>query len=57
MSEKTYEPGTMAECLVQAPFAGQLLLTVEDDRVRESKVVEMASSPAKVEVFVPTSLR
>ncbi|MBK8267583.1 MAG: hypothetical protein IPK83_04475 [Planctomycetes bacterium] len=57
LSGKACEPGTLAECLVQAPFAGQLLLTVEDDRVREYKVVEISSSPATVEIFVPTTLR
>lgn len=57
LTGKSLEPGMMAECIIQAPFAGYLLLAVEDDRVRSSKVIEIQKSPTAAEIAIPEGLR
>ena len=47
-----YRPGETALLQVRAPFAGPALLTVETDRVRESRVVLLEKNTAELEVPV-----
>lgn len=47
-----YAPGETARLQVRAPFAGRALLTVETDRIREARVVELEKNTAEIEVAV-----
>lgn len=50
--QERYAPGETARLQVRAPFAGRALLTVETDRVREARVVELDKNTAEIEVAV-----
>ena len=47
-----YRPGDVARLQVRAPFAGRALLTLETDRVKDVRVVELAKNTAEFEVAV-----
>jgi len=47
-----YRPGETARLQVRAPFAGEALLTVERDRVLESRVVMLEKNTAEIEIPV-----
>lgn len=50
-------PGQPAECVIQTPFAGNLLVTIEDEWVRHSMVIDVRQSPVIVELQAPPDLR
>ncbi|HOW98340.1 MAG TPA: MG2 domain-containing protein [Kiritimatiellia bacterium] len=45
-----YAPGESARVTIQAPFAGTALLTVENDRILDRRVVRMTNSSELVEI-------
>ncbi|MBP7829761.1 MAG: hypothetical protein KA248_07570 [Kiritimatiellae bacterium] len=45
-----YAPGDSARVMLQAPFAGTALLTVENDRILDRRVVRMTNSSELVEI-------
>ena len=45
-----YAPGDSARVMIQAPFAGTALLTVENDRILDRRVVRMTNSSELVEI-------
>lgn len=45
-----YAPGDRAKLSIQAPFAGQALLTVETDRVLERRRIELGQNTREVEI-------
>lgn len=47
---EAYAPGESALVMIQAPFAGTALLTVENDRVQERRVVRMTNQSELVEI-------
>ncbi len=47
-----YRPGDTARLQVRAPYSGRALLTVETDRVRECRVVNLEKNTAELEVAV-----
>src|SRR5207237_1050857 len=47
---RTFKVGERAQVLVKSPFAGRLLLTVETDRVLETRVLEMPASHVTVPI-------
>lgn len=52
-----YRPGETALVLVETPFSGRLLLTLESNRVLWSQVVELKDASKQVVVPIPGSLR
>ncbi len=50
--KEKYAAGEVARLQVRAPFPGPALLTVETDRVREARVVELEKNTAEFEVAV-----
>ncbi len=54
-NKERYRPGETALLQVRAPFAGPALLTVETDRVRETRVVTLEKNTAELEVPVEAS--
>ncbi len=50
-----YRPGDTARLQVRAPFAGQALLTIETDRVREARVVTLEKNTAELDIAVEES--
>lgn len=50
--KERYRPGETARLQVRAPFAGEALLTVETDRVRDVRVVTLEKNTAELEVPV-----
>lgn len=57
LDKETYAPGSTAKVLVKSPFPGTLLVTLETDRVIESRVLELASASAELELPVSETLR
>ena len=57
LDRKSYAPGGSAKVLVRAPFSGQLLLTLETDRLLETRVVEMTGRQLELDLPVPPDLR
>ena len=53
----TVAPGGSVSVAVNAPFPGEALLTVESDRVLESRVVRLEKTSAQIHVTVPESAR
>jgi hypothetical protein len=49
--------GQAARVLVRSPFAGRLLLTVETDRVVETRVVDMPASSVELSIAITEALR
>ena len=47
-----YKTGEQAEFQVRTPFAGKMLVTVEDNSVRWMKTIDVAGNTAKIEVPV-----
>ncbi|WP_432737932.1 alpha-2-macroglobulin family protein [Maridesulfovibrio sp. FT414] len=47
-----YKPGDMAKFQVRTPFAGRMLVTVEDNSVRWMKTVDVEGNTASIEVPV-----
>lgn len=47
-----YRPGDTARLQVRAPFSGRALVTLETDRVNETRVLEIESNTAEIEVAV-----
>jgi hypothetical protein len=52
LDRKVYQPGDTARLLIQAPFSGTALLTVESDRVLEQRVIRMEKNTAEIEIPV-----
>jgi uncharacterized protein YfaS (alpha-2-macroglobulin family) len=57
LDKEEYAPGDTARVQVRAPFSGKLMVTVERDRVFETKVYPMAGNTATIEVPVTTEYR
>jgi alpha-2-macroglobulin len=57
LDKESYVPGSTARVLVKSPFPGTLLVTLETDRVIESRVVELATASAELEMPVSATLR
>ncbi len=57
LDQTKYRPGDLARVLVRAPFPGQLLLTMEGDRIYDRRVVDMDANSQLIEVPVPADLR
>lgn len=55
LDKKEYRPGEKARLLVKAPFAGTLLLSMEQDRVLSTTIVEMKENTQEVEVPLDAS--
>jgi hypothetical protein len=52
LDRKVYRPGETARLLIQAPFSGTALLTVESDRVLEQRVLRLEKNTAQIEIPV-----
>jgi alpha-2-macroglobulin len=52
LDRESYRAGDVARLQVRAPFSGRALLTVETDRIHESRVVEIEKNTAEIEVEV-----
>lgn len=50
LNKDEYRVGEMARVQVRAPFAGRLLVTVENDRVRDVQVHELSGNTAQLNV-------
>jgi uncharacterized protein YfaS (alpha-2-macroglobulin family) len=48
LDKKSYAPGEEAQVLVRSPFAGKLFLTLERERVYESRVIELTGRETTV---------
>jgi uncharacterized protein YfaS (alpha-2-macroglobulin family) len=57
LDREKYVPGSTARVLVKPPFAGTLLLTMETDRVVESRLVEITGKEMSLDWPVPANLR
>ncbi len=57
LDQSKYRPGDMARVLIRSPFSGQLLLTMEGDRVYDRRVVALDENSQLFEVPVPAELR
>jgi uncharacterized protein YfaS (alpha-2-macroglobulin family) len=57
LDKTEYAAGDTATVQVRAPFAGKLLLTVERDRVLETKIYELKGNTAKIEVPIKAEYR
>lgn len=57
LDQSKYRPGDLAKVLVRAPFPGQLLLTMEGDRVYDRRVITLEANSQMIEVPVPADLR
>ncbi|WP_419780855.1 alpha-2-macroglobulin family protein [Maridesulfovibrio sp.] len=47
-----YKPGDMAEYQIRTPFAGKMLIAIEDDSIRWTKTLEVEGNTATVKVPV-----
>ncbi len=47
-----YKPGEMAEYQVRTPFAGRMLITIEDNSIRWTKTIDVKGNTATVKVPV-----
>lgn len=56
LDKAQYAPGDTARLLVKAPFAGTLLLTLEQDHVLSSSVIEMTQNTMEIPVPVTADL-
>ncbi|MBI5725745.1 MAG: hypothetical protein HZA50_17430 [Planctomycetes bacterium] len=57
LDKRQYDWADKAGILVRSPFDGLMLLTVESDRVLESRVIEIRGGQARVDYAVPDNLR
>ncbi len=57
LDREKYAPGAKAKVLVRSPFEGRMLLTVETDRVIDSKVVPMKGNTAEVTLDISGAIR
>jgi len=57
LDQSKYRPGDVARALIRAPFPGQLLLTMEGDRVYDRRVVTMDANSQLIELPIPADLR
>lgn len=57
LDRSSYEPGSTAQVLVRAPFAGTMLCSLETDRVLWHRLVDMTAAEATVEAPIPADLR
>ena len=57
LDQTKYRHGDMARVLIRSPFSGQLLLTMEGDRVHDRRVVALPENSQLFEVPVPAGLR
>lgn len=57
LNQTQYRPGETAQLLLESPFLGQALVTLESDRVLWSSVVRLAGLSQTIDVPVPESLR
>jgi uncharacterized protein YfaS (alpha-2-macroglobulin family) len=55
LDKKSYRPGEEANVLVRSPFAGKLYLTVEREKVFETRVIEMTGRETSVSLPVEAS--
>ncbi len=53
----SYPINSLAQVLVQSPFAGRLLLTVETDSVLSTQVIDMPTSHMLVPIAIPSLCR
>ncbi len=52
LDRNEYKPGGKARLMIQAPFTGQALLTVESDHVIESRLLTLEKNTAETEIEV-----
>jgi len=57
LDQSQYRPGDLARVLVRAPFPGQLLLTLEGDRIYDRRLVTLEANSKLIELPVPAELR
>jgi hypothetical protein len=57
LDRDAYAPGEQAELLIQAPFSGKALVTVEDEKVRHWRVVDIKGNTATVLLPVRAAYR
>jgi hypothetical protein len=57
LDRKGYMPGARAKALVRSPFPGTMLVALETDRVVDTRVVEMKTCEAEIELDLPAGLR
>ncbi len=57
LDRERYEPGDLATILVESPFSGTLLLTMQTDRVVDHRVVRMNDNTVRLQWRVPEALR
>ncbi|MBS0202037.1 MAG: hypothetical protein JSS49_03995 [Planctomycetes bacterium] len=57
LDQSKYRPGDTARVLVRSPFPGQMLLTIEGDRVHEHRIVTLETNSQLIEVPLPADLR
>lgn len=48
LDQETYQAGESAEIQIKSPFPGRLLLTLESDRILESRAVEMTENTTRL---------
>jgi len=57
LDRSTYEPGQKAQVQIRAPFAGQLLLCVEREKVYSYQIIQMKDNTARISLPVLDSYR
>lgn len=57
LDQAKYVPGSQAKVVVQGPFAGTLLLTLESDRVLWHQIVQMQANTVSLDLPIPQDLR
>jgi len=57
LDKAEYQPGETAVVQVRAPFSGKLLVTVERDRVLDTRVYDLTGNTAKIEVPIRAEYR
>lgn len=57
LDQSKYRPGDTAGVLIRAPFPGQLLLTVESNRIHDRRIVTLEGNSQLIELPVPADLR
>ena len=57
LDRSKYQPGDTARILVRSPFPGQMLLTIEGDRVYDHRIVVMDANSQLIELPLPAELR
>jgi hypothetical protein len=52
LDQSTYSPGARAKLQVRAPFGGRLLITIENQTVKDYKVIDLPENTAEIELPV-----